>query len=562
MLRCSRRRSVNRLLRALADLESKALAGELPDSWQWILRTRLVFIKKKTGTKPRPVRVGEVLRRIIAKHCLHHLQERIRQSMLKKRQYGVSLPGGAEVLIHAREALEGAVRSSPSAGVWALIDVDLVNCFPSLEWATIEAAIAHEFPDCFAWTRWCHKVAADIFLPSGAKHQTKRGAEQGDPLASLQCGLVLARCVREAMAEVSRRKGLTQAGVFDFWFADDGQLICRAQDVDLVLECLDAALAKCGASRGEGSDVKSVVRLVGHPDAIDAFFSCDATGDWISERIRRTCKVAAPNSAIEVLGTMLGSDLDRNAQFTECLSKLEKLHGTLSSLDDPQVEMILGRACGDVSRVTHLLRTNGGFLDNSVVSKHDDVQRCFLENILAVDLDANSVQQAAAGVSDGGLGFRMASSCKEFAFIASCIEARPFVEDLFRQMSDCGVNIDNCMNTFDTKLQQSMDRLLDSVDESSAFSVHNLCEEAAVKAYDRLKALQEGRRPQRGAPVGDGHASGRLVAAAGAEDDEHPTWCNSARLQRGLAKIVDEHSMAQLREGFSQAGAEGMSDFK
>ncbi len=278
MLRCSRRRSVNRLLRALADMENKALAGELPDIWRWILRTRLIYIKKKTGTKPRPVRVGEVLRRIIAKHSLHHRQERIRQAMLKKRQYGVSLPGGAEVLVHARDALEDTVCSSPAAGVWAMVDVDLVNCFPSLEWAEIESAMEEEFPDLVAWTRWCHKVAADIFLPSGGKHQARRGAEQGDPHASLQCGLVVARCVREAMAEVSRRKDQAHPGVFDFWFADDGQLICRAQDVDLVLECLDAALAKCGASRGEGKDVKSVVRLVGHPGALDAFFArgnCD-----------------------------------------------------------------------------------------------------------------------------------------------------------------------------------------------------------------------------------------------------------------------------------------------
>ena len=108
---------------------------------------------------------------------------------------------------------------------------------------------------------------------------------------------------------------------------------------------------------------------------------------------------------------MLGNNSARETQFGECLSKLGKLHGTLGELDDPQVELILGRACGDISRVTHLLRTNGGLLDRNIVAEHDQVQRRFLENILAVDLDDNSVQQAAAGVSDGGLGFRMANSC-------------------------------------------------------------------------------------------------------------------------------------------------------
>ncbi len=112
MLSCSRRRSVNRLLAALDVMEQKAGRGELPASWHWILDTRLIFVKKKTG-KLRPVRIGEVLRRIIAKHSLHQHEGRIRRLMLKARQYGVCLPGGAEVLIHAQDVLEHALRSDP-----------------------------------------------------------------------------------------------------------------------------------------------------------------------------------------------------------------------------------------------------------------------------------------------------------------------------------------------------------------------------------------------------------------------------------------------------------------
>ena len=82
---------------------------------------------------------------------------------------------------------------------------------------------------------------------------------------------MLAGVVRVAMAEVARRKGTPISQCFNFWYCDDGQVVCRPKDVDLFLECQEAAAARVGATRGESTDVKSLVRLVGHPDALRAF---------------------------------------------------------------------------------------------------------------------------------------------------------------------------------------------------------------------------------------------------------------------------------------------------
>ena len=51
MLTCGRRRATNRLLQALRVAEALADAGRLPDAWIGILRTRLVFLRKRRGTK-------------------------------------------------------------------------------------------------------------------------------------------------------------------------------------------------------------------------------------------------------------------------------------------------------------------------------------------------------------------------------------------------------------------------------------------------------------------------------------------------------------------------------
>ena len=98
-----------------------------------MLGSRLVFIAKKKGPKPRPIRVGEVWRRVIAKHALHKHIGVVRQRMLAAHQYGVAIPGGADILIHTRRALEESLRLDPATGVWALLDVDFVNAFPSFE---------------------------------------------------------------------------------------------------------------------------------------------------------------------------------------------------------------------------------------------------------------------------------------------------------------------------------------------------------------------------------------------------------------------------------------------
>ncbi len=137
-------------------------------------------------------------------------------------------------------------------------------------------------------------------------------------------------------------------------------------------------------------DAKSAVTFVGHPDALEAL-----DGSWLTAYIRRTCEVREPNSATEVLGSVVGTPNSQAVQFLEHVEKLESLHGALEELLDPQVELILGRKCADVSKVAHLLRTNGHFLHCDVVALHDAAQQRFLQHILAGDLTEHALHQAA-----------------------------------------------------------------------------------------------------------------------------------------------------------------------
>ena len=61
--------------------------------------------------------------------------------MVEACHYGVFMPGGAETLVHTREAIENAIRSEPSCGVWATVDVDFQNAFPSLVYEAVDSAV-------------------------------------------------------------------------------------------------------------------------------------------------------------------------------------------------------------------------------------------------------------------------------------------------------------------------------------------------------------------------------------------------------------------------------------
>ena len=126
--------------------------------------------------------------------------------MVEAVQFVVSMPGGAEALVHTRETIEAAVRSDPAHGVWACVDVDFQNAFPSLRHEAIDTATGARVPELQPWSRWCQDNCGIVFLRSGAKYRARRGAEQGDPLASMQCGCVIADVVALALADMKAQK--------------------------------------------------------------------------------------------------------------------------------------------------------------------------------------------------------------------------------------------------------------------------------------------------------------------------------------------------------------------
>ena len=167
-----------------------------------MLDSRLVFLRKKAGNAPRPVRVGELWRRVIAKRLLHANREKIQRVCIAARQFGVAVPGGAEGLIHFR-TLER--RLAAGADATAVIDVDFQNAFPSLEWDSIREAVDEFLPEVGAWTAWCHAEPGRVVLPSGGFFMSTEAPSREIHWAQSTARLFWLRLPR-ARAPSSRRK--------------------------------------------------------------------------------------------------------------------------------------------------------------------------------------------------------------------------------------------------------------------------------------------------------------------------------------------------------------------
>ena len=284
-----RRHATGRLLRAVAALVERGKAGKLPTSAHWITESRLVFLRKKVSTTPRPIRVGELWRRVIAKRLVDASRSSLRERFVGARQCGVALPGGADVLVHARRCCEAVAADSEDAVV--LLDLDLRNAFPSFEWSAVRDAVRRERPELDAWTSWTHQAPARVRLPAGEWTSCDRGAEQGDPLGPVYCGLVLLGIAETAATAVAH----SGSWCTDWWYMDGGQVVLPPSAAKRYLSAFDQSLAAVGGSRLDGDELKSTARLCGTAEARAA-----ALATW-TEGVVETCRILT-SSTPKVLG--------------------------------------------------------------------------------------------------------------------------------------------------------------------------------------------------------------------------------------------------------------------
>ncbi len=518
------------------------------------LASRLCWQRKKSG-KPRPIKMGELLRSSYAKRTLAKHGKKLRPTLRSMHQWGIGIPGSVEAMVHWRGTVEELVKDGHLQPMVA-IDVDLVNMFGNAEWPQIREAINEFFADISPWTEWRHERHAVTVLPSGAVHATDRGAEQGDGFGSVQSGLVLGKARAQHWAADAR--GASAEGTCDQWFIDDGQAFVLPDLVDAWLRALDKGVATFGGTRGKIADgnAKSSARLLCPPSRRQEF------GGWDKPYVRMSVEVIDSDGPNKALGAPFGGLDHLHAVVKDAVDKTANSRAAIVNIDHAATELVLTRQCADVAKLTYHMRINGDRISPSLLAAFDGDLRVAIETILGGDLPDHSWWQAALGVCKGGLGLRQAQQVALAAFVASRVSSRPQVQDMAKDMELAKLaSASTIVQAYDRRTEDALVSLVATLPPEAGQELIDKLIHAADVARDVYDGLFEGVdaavSEELSPRAGRRSMGARLLPANGEGDGEHPDAAGQGRthrIQNLIMRYVDDCSHGTLQGTLVSSG--------
>ena len=168
------------------------------------LAGRLIALDKKPGV--RPIGVGEVLRRIVAKAVLRVAKEDVMKACGHLQKCS-GLPAGIEAAVHAMQHIYNEDTTE------AVLLVDAANAFNSLNREVALHNVQRLCPPLSSILRNSYQSPARLFVAGGGEIASREGTTQGDPLSMAFYALATVPLISHLQRSCQHVK--------QGWYADD-----------------------------------------------------------------------------------------------------------------------------------------------------------------------------------------------------------------------------------------------------------------------------------------------------------------------------------------------------
>ena len=178
---------------SITKLVNLASRGQLPVSVAPVFCSASLTVLKKLKGGVRPIAVGEVLRRLVAK-CIAKQTQTESAELFSSKQLGVGVKGGAESMIHATKITFEKLQRSQDAGI---LLIDFKNAFNSIKRSQILIAAVTLMPSLASFAIYCYSQHSHLYY-SNKSVTSQSGVQQGDPLGPLLFSLTLSPIIEES----------------------------------------------------------------------------------------------------------------------------------------------------------------------------------------------------------------------------------------------------------------------------------------------------------------------------------------------------------------------------
>ena len=327
-------------------------------------------------------------------------------------------------------------------------------------------------------------------------------------------------------------------GLADFWYLDDGDILCDPRLVLPYLMAFDQANSPAGAERNL---IKTEVVLLATDEQIQ-----HSEIEWHLDEVRALATVVPASAPGVTLGVATGTLQACKDQLRQKVDVNRSMQQKLQICSDVQTEHVLSRQCLGINKVNHIMRVHGAALwrDGDVLKQFDQHQRVALDRMFP-GLTEEGHQQAVLGASVGGLGWRAAVSTALPANLAALILAAPRIQAMAKKATTAGLIPAGLL---EARLAAQIDAVqslylgeLDAPDQAKA---KDYLARAVASAEQSWEALIAGGRSSTSAPRADAEYARQGDIPTGA--DNGTTDGGDADPDSNSRSMVTSHVQGQL----------------